>query len=84
MWPHWEEYKKRVVARDGVNQLYLEIGKAVIRVVEECEMQEEIDMMIAREMEIEPEHWDMNLEDKLAENKVISDAVFVVFWNHSN
>lgn len=79
MWPHWEEYKKRVEARRKENQFYWELGKAVIRIVEESCMQEEADMMIAKEMEIEPDDWDFNFEDVLGSRKHFSDVVFTMF-----
>ena len=56
MWPYWEEYKKRVAAR-GSNSFYLDLGKAVIRAVEEADMLDHADsvccMAIAEEEEDE-------------------------------
>lgn len=83
MWPHWQEYKKRVAARTE-NLFYLDLGKAVIRAVEEAEMQEYADSVCAMAIAEEEEgEWDFAVEDILGEGKSFGDAVFVLYWEYS-
>lgn len=83
MWFHWEEYKKRVAARTE-NLFYLDLGRAVIRAVEEAEMQDYADsvcqMAMAEEIDSE---WDFAVEDILGESQAFGDSVFVLYWEYS-
>lgn len=83
MWPHWEEYKKRVAARVE-NRFYMDLGRAVIRAVEEAEMQDHADSVCAMAIAEEEEgEWDFAVEDILGENQAFGDAVFVLYWEYS-
>lgn len=83
MWPYWENYKKRVAMR-GYNTFYLDLGKAVIRAVEEADMVDHADsvccMAIAEEND---DDWDLAVEDILGESISFQEAVFVLYWEYS-
>lgn len=82
-YPYWQEYKDRVQARSrlgGEMKLYFDLGKAVIRVVEDADMVEYADMICMREIEQDPIDWDFNVEDALGESDALGKAVFAVYW----
>lgn len=79
-WKYWEQYKQRVHGRRLKNRFYYELGVAVIRVVEECCMEEEVDAIIMDEIDSDPYEWDFNVEDRLGENEAFSHGVFVMYW----
>ena len=77
---HWDMYKARVERRD--NLFYKQMGVAVIRVVEDSEMRDYADMIVAREIADDDDDWDVQVEDTLGENEVVFDMVFTLFWKY--
>ena len=83
-YPTWEEYKKLVEGRGP--GAYRDLGLIVIRVVEDCGMEECAEVMCIRakllvEEDIEDE-FDFMVEHMLGENNALSKAIVSVFFSH--
>lgn len=77
--PHWDMYKAEVAQR---SDFYYELGMAVIRVVEDCCMEDWAEAICVGEYaDGDEEDWDFNVEDVMGQSDQFSHAVFCVFWN---
>lgn len=81
MWPHWEEYKKKVALRKTWDvKFFYELGLSVIRVVEEAGMEDVVDGRIAQLIGEAVVFWDTEVEDWLADHNGVAHGVFVMYW----
>lgn len=82
-YPYWEQYKERVQARGRLGEemrLYFDLGKCVVRAVEDSDMMDYADMICMREIEQDPIDWDFNVEDRLGESEAFGKSVFALYW----
>jgi hypothetical protein len=77
---HWNLYKAEVAEREG---FYLDLGRAVIRVVEECALEDWAECVCCQAYaEEDPIEWDFAVEDIMGESDAFGKAVFNVYWDN--